>query len=160
MPQPKFLGQLPAIGHSAPLLRFVRSDRSEGSLSDLKGQVVVLLMFPSVDTSTCALETRTFNEKATGLGAVVLAVTADLPFALNRFCAAEGIVNVVAASDFRYRDADAWGTRIAEGTMAGVLGRVTFVIDRDGIVRYSEVTPELGSEPDYDAALNAAKALL
>lgn len=160
MPQPKFTGQLPVIGSPAPRLRYVKTDRTEGSLADLRGEVVVLLMFPSVDTSTCALETRTFNKLATGLGARVLAVTADLHFALKRFCAAEGIDHVEAGSDFRYRDADAWGTRIAEGAMAGVLGRVSFVIDREGVVRYCEVTPELGSEPDYDAALNAAKALL
>ncbi|MCB9184655.1 MAG: thiol peroxidase [Flavobacteriales bacterium] len=160
MPQPPFNGQLPAIGTTAPQLRYVKTDRAEGALSDHLGQVVVLLMFPSVDTSTCALETRTFNKLATGLGATVLAVTADLPFALHRFCAAEGIDQVVTGSDFRYRDADAWGTRIAAGAMAGVLGRVTFVIDKDGTVRYCEVAPELGAEPDYEAALRATKELL
>lgn len=160
MPQPPFSGTLPAIGSKAPQLRFVKTDRTEGALTDHLGHVVVLLMFPSVDTSTCALETRTFNKLATGLGAKVLAITADLHFALKRFCAAEGIENVEAGSDFRYRDADAWGTRIAEGGMNGVLGRVTFVIDKEGLVRYCEVAPELGAEPDYDAALNAAKALL
>lgn len=160
MAQPPFSGTLPAIGSKAPQLRYVKTDRTEGALTDHLGHVVVLLMFPSVDTSTCALETRTFNKLATGLGAKVLAVTADLHFALKRFCAAEGIENVEAGSDFRYRDADAWGTRIAEGGMNGVLGRVTFVIDKEGVVRYCEVAPELGNEPDYDAALNAAKALL
>lgn len=159
MPQPKFSGQLPAIGSAAPRLRFVKNDRTEGSLVDHKGEVVVLLMFPSVDTSTCALETRTFNQKAVGLGATVLAVTADLPFALKRFCAAEGIDRVVTGSDFRHRDADGWGTRIAEGVMEGVLGRVTFVIDKEGVVRYCEVAPELGSEPDYEGALKAAASI-
>ena len=160
MPQPPFSGTLPAIGAPAPRLGYVKPDRTEGLLADHLGHVVVLLMFPSVDTSTCALETRTFNKLATGLGARVLAVTADLHFALKRFCAAEGIENVEAGSDFRYRDADAWGTRIAEGGLNGLLGRVTFVIDKEGVVRYCEVAPELGAEPDYDAALNAAKALL
>jgi thiol peroxidase len=160
MPQPKFHGQLPALGSPAPQLRYVKADRTEASLAHHKGNVVVLLMFPSVDTGECATETRTFNKLATGLGAKVLSISADLPFALNRFCAAEGITNVETGSDFRHRDADAWGTRIAEGPLAGVLGRVTFVIDRDGVVRYCEVAPELGSEPDYEAALNAAKALL
>ena len=117
-------------------------------------------MFPSVDTGVCATETRTFNQKAAGLGCKVVAVTADLPFALGRFCAAEGIANVETGSDFRHRDADAWGTRIADGPMAGVLGRVSFVVDKEGVVRFCEVTPELGSEPDYDAVLNAAKGLL
>jgi thiol peroxidase len=160
MPQPAFAGQLPEIGSPAPRLRYVKADRTEASLADHKGNVVVLLMFPSVDTGVCATETRTFNQKASGLGATVLAVTADLPFALGRFCAAEGITNVETGSDYRHRDADAWGTRIAEGGLTGVLGRVSFVIDREGVVRFREVTPELGSEPDYDAVLNAAKALL
>jgi len=160
MPQPAFSGSLPSVGSPAPGLRYVKIDRTEASLADHKGNVVVLLMFPSVDTGVCATETRTFNQKASGLGATVLAVTADLPFALGRFCGAEGITNVETGSDFRYRDADAWGTRIAEGGLAGVLGRVSFVIDREGVVRYCEVTPELGTEPDYEAVLNAAKGLL
>lgn len=160
MPQPAFSGQMPAIGSPAPALRYVRNDRTEGSLAGHKGHVVVLLMFPSVDTGVCATETRTFNQKAAGLGARVVSVSADLPFALSRFCAAEGIAHVETGSDFRYRDADNWGTRIAEGPMAGVLGRVSFVIDKEGIVRYAEATPELGAEPDYEAVLNAAKALL
>ena len=160
MPQPAFTGTLPAIGSNAPRLRYVRTDKSDASLAEQLGHVVVLLMFPSVDTSTCALETRTFNKLATGLGAHVVAVTADLPFALKRFCAAEGIDNVEAGSDFRFRDADGWGTRIAEGNMNGLLGRVTFVIGKDGVVQYVEVAPELGSEPDYDAALAAVKRLL
>jgi len=136
-------------------------DRSEATLADHKGHVVILLTFPSVDTSTCALETRTFNQKATGLGARVLAVTADLHFALKRFCAAEGIERVEAGSDFRYRDmALVWGAAIAEGNMLGVCGRITWVIDKEGVVRYLEVAKELGAEPDYEAALNAARALL
>ncbi|MBK8499525.1 MAG: thiol peroxidase [Flavobacteriales bacterium] len=160
MPQPAFSGSLPAIGAEAPQLRYVKVDRSEGSLADHRGHVVVLLMFPSVDTSTCATEMRTFNKLATGMGATVLAVTADLHYAMKRFCAAEGIENVEVGSDFRYRDADDWGTRIAEGNLNGLLGRVTFVIDKEGAVRYCEVAPELGAEPDYDAALAVAKGLL
>ncbi len=161
MPQPLFHGPLPQPGTTAPTLRFVKQDRTEGSLGDLKGHVVVLLTFPSMDTSTCAMETRTFNKLATGLGAKVLAVTMDLPFAMKRFCAAEGIENVEAGSDFRYRDmAHVWGAAIAEGNMAGVTGRITWVIDKEGVVRYLEVAPELGAEPDYDAALAAAKALV
>lgn len=160
MSQPAFFGTLPTVGSPAPQLRYVKTDRSDASLADHLGQVVVLLMFPSVDTSTCATETRTFNKLATGLGALVLAVSPDLPFALKRFCAAEGIENVIPGSDFRFRDADGWGTRIAEGNLNGTLGRVTFVIDKAGIIRYLEVAPTLGSEPDYDAALAAAKGLM
>lgn len=160
MPQPRFHGPLPQPGTTAPTLRFVRQDRTEGTLADLRGQVVILVAFPSVDTSVCALEARTFNQKAAGLGARVLSISEDLPFALKRFCAAEGIEQVEAVSDFRHRDAaHMWGAGIAEGPMAGVLGRITWVIDKDGVVRYLEVTPELGSEPDYEAALTAARAL-
>ena len=160
MPQPPFSGSLPSYGSKAPLLRYVKPDKSEASLTDHSGHVVVLLMFPSVDTSTCATEMRTFNQLATGMGAHVLAVTMDLHYAMRRFCAAEGIANVEVGSDFRYRDSDHWGTRIAEGNMMGLHGRVTFVIDKEGAVRYCEVALELGLEPDYDAALKAAKALL
>lgn len=161
MPHPKLSGVAPSPGSVAPQLRFVKQDRTDSSLADLKGHVVVLLMFPSLDTSTCALETRTFNKLAVGLGARVLAVTLDLPFAMKRFCLAEGIENVETGSDFRYRDAsERWGVRIVEGNLNGTLGRVTWVVDREGIVRYVEVAPELGSEPDYGAALAAAKSLL
>lgn len=161
MAQPRFHGPLPQPGTVAPTLRFVKQDRTEGTLAELKGHVVILLTFPSVDTSTCALETRTFNKLATGLGAKVLAVTTDLHFALKRFCAAEGIENVEAGSDFRYHDmAHVWGAAITEGNMAGVTGRITWVIDKEGVVRYLEVAPELGAEPNYDAALAATQALV
>ncbi len=154
-------GPFPIVGTAAPQLRYVKIDKSDSSLADHKGQVVVLLMFPSVDTSTCALETRTFNQRAVGLGAQVLVVSMDLPFALKRFCAAEGIDRVETGSDFRFRDAgDLWGTRIIEGNMNGTLGRVTFVIDKQGVVRYVETTKELGAEPDYDAVMEAARGML
>lgn len=161
MPQPKFHGPLPQPGTVAPTLRYVRQDKTQGSLADLKGQVVVLLTFPSVDTSTCATETRTFNKLATGFGAKVLAVTVDLHYALKRFCAAEGIEHVEAGSDFRYHDmSHVWGAAIIEGNMTGITGRITWVIDKEGVVRYLEVAKEIGVEPDYEAALTAAKALI
>ncbi|MBL7953003.1 MAG: thiol peroxidase [Flavobacteriales bacterium] len=161
MPQPAFFGPLPAIGTVAPTLRFVKADRHESSLSDLKGEVVVLIAFPSVDTPTCAMETRTFNQRATDLGATVVSISMDLPPALTRFCAAEGIDKVIAGSDYRYHDAaHIWGAALMAGSLAGTLGRITWVIDRGGVIRYMEVAPELGSEPDYDASLNAAKSLL
>lgn len=161
MPQPPFHGPLPVVGTVAPTLRYVKADRQEGRLSDLKGEVVVLIAFPSVDTKTCALETRTFNERATGLGAIVVSISMDLPPALTRFCAAEGIDKVMAVSDYRYRDAaHIWGAALMEGNLAGTLARITWVIDRDGVVRYLEVAPELGAEPDYEGALNSAKSLL
>ena len=161
MPQPAFHGPLPSVGTTAPTLRYVKADRHEASLQDHMGQVVVLIAFPSVDTSTCALEMRTFNQRATELGARVLSISMDLPFALKRFCAAEGIANVEAGSDFRYHDAaHVWGAALTEGALAGTLGRITWVIDQEGVIRYQEVAPELGAEPDYEAARHAAKALL
>jgi len=161
MPQPAFHGPLPTVGTVAPVLRYVNSDRQEKSLADHKGEVVVLTAFPSVDTKVCAMQTRVFNQKVAETGARVLTISLHLPFALGRFCAAEGIAAVEAGSDFRHRDASlVWGAAINEGPMAGVLGRITWVIDREGVIRYLEVAPELGAEPDYDAALNAAKALL
>ncbi len=161
MSQPAFKGEVPAVGAAAPRLRYVKADRAEGSLADHKGEVIVLTAFPSVDTKVCAMQTRVFNQRIADIGARVVTISMDLPFALSRFCAAEGIDKVEVGSDFRYRDAaETWGAAIAEGPMAGVLGRITWVVDREGVVRYLEVAPELGSEPDYEAALAAAKSLL
>ena len=161
MPQPRTIGALPNVGQAAPKLRFVKQDRTNAELTDLKGQVVLLLSFPSLDTSTCATETRTFNKKAAGLGAHVLVVSMDLPFAMKRFCETEGIVNVHTGSDFRFRDmSETWGAAIAEGPLQGTHCRAVWVIDKEGVIRYHELTPELGNEPDYDAALNAARGLI
>lgn len=161
MPQPPFHGPVPAAGTVAPTLRYVKADRSEGRLADHKGEVVILIAFPSVDTPTCAAETRTFNQRATNLGATVISISMDLPPALKRFCAAEGIDKVLAASDYRYHDAaHVWGAALMEGNLAGTLGRITWVIDREGVIRYVEVAPELGAEPDYESALSAVEGLL
>lgn len=161
MSQPRTNGTIPGVGVPAPALRFVRQDRTDSDLAALKGQVVVLLSVPSLDTNTCALETRTFNKLAADLGAHVLVVSVDTPFAMKRFCVAEGIDHVYTGSDFRYHDMhDRWGVGIAEGPLMAALARCVWVIDREGIIRYLEMTPELGSEPDYQAALTAAKALL
>ena len=154
-------GRLPGVGSLAPQLRYVQQDKSDAELASMKGEVVVLFAVPSLDTSTCALETRTFNKLAAGLGAQVLVVSMDLPFAQKRFCIAEGIDRVKTGSDFRFRDmSDRWNAAIAEGNMRGTLGRIVWVIDRGGVIRYEEVTAELGQEPDYEAVLNAAKALI
>lgn len=161
MPLPKLLGTLPTVGEPAPAFRFVKLDRSNSDLAALKGEVVVVLSMPSVDTSTCALETRTFNQLAVGLGATVLVASMDLPFAMKRFCAAEGIENVVMASDFRFRDmTNGWGVTIAEGPLEATLARAVWVVDQEGVIQYHQLVPELGQEPDYEAALDAAKALV
>ena len=161
MPQPAFFGPLPTVDTVAPTLRYVKADRQEGRLSDHMGEVVILIAFPSVDTPTCAMETRTFNQHATDLGATVISISMDLPPALKRFCAAEGIDKVIAGSDYRYHDAaHIWGAALTEGSLADTLGRITWVLDREGVIRYVEVAPELGSEPDYEGALNAANELI
>lgn len=161
MPQPRTNGAIPGVGDTAPQLRFVQQDRTDADLASLKGRVVVLLSVPSLDTGTCALETRTFNKLAAGVGAHVLVVSVDTPFAMKRFCVAEGIDHVYTGSDFRYHDMhDRWGVGIAEGPLMAALARCVWVIDREGVIRYFEMTPELGSEPDYQAALEAAKGLL
>ncbi len=161
MPQPRTTSALPGVGQPAPALRFVKQDRSNHDLASLRGQVVVLLALPSLDTSVCATETRTFNQKAAGLGAHVLVISMDLPFAMKRFCETEGITNVHTGSDFRYRDlAMGWGAAFAEGPMEGLHCRAVWVIDQQGVIRHHELTPELGAEPDYDAAIAAAGRLL
>ena len=161
MAQPPTIGTLPSVGATAPQLRFVRQDRSNTELAELKGNVVLLVSLPSLDTGVCATETRTFNQMAAGLGAHVLVMSMDLPFAMKRFCDTEGITNVHTGSDFRFRDlSEKWGAAIAEGPMQGVHCRAVWVIDKEGVIRYHELTPELGSEPNYQAALTSAKALL
>ena len=122
---------------------------------------MVLNIFPSVDTGVCAASVRRFNEIAAGLdNATVVCVSADLPFALNRFCGAEGIENVVAASSFRSGFGYDYGVRMENGGFAGLLARAVVVIDADGTVAHTEVVPSIGQEPDYDAAIAAlAEAL-
>lgn len=152
-------GTAPAVGSRAPDFRLVKADLSEVTNAALEGKTVVLLTVPSVDTPVCALETRKFNEKAASLPNVTVVVaSADLPFAIKRFCAAEGIANVHACSDLRDRGfGERWGVAIAAGPLQGVTARAAFVIGPDGALRYSHVVPEIANEPDYDAVLAAAR---
>ncbi|MDY0102672.1 MAG: thiol peroxidase [Lentimicrobium sp.] len=150
-------GNLPAKGSKAPDFKLVKSDLSELSLSDLKGKKVVLNIFPSLDTGVCAASVRHFNEDAGKLdNTVVVCVSKDLPFAHGRFCTAEGLKNVVTASDFRGgnfgRD---YGVDIADGPLAGLHSRAVVILNEDGMVTYTEQVPEIVQEPDYDAALKA-----
>jgi thiol peroxidase len=121
-----------------------------------RGKSLLLNIFPSVDTPVCAMSVRTFNERAAASGVAVLCVSNDLPFAQKRFCGAEGIENVTTASAFRDSFGEDYGIAIADGPMAGLLGRAVVVIDADGRVAYSELVPEIATEPNYDAALAAA----
>ncbi|HEX9793489.1 MAG TPA: thiol peroxidase [Planctomycetota bacterium] len=148
-------GDLPAVGSAAPDFRLVRCDLSEASLGDYRG-IRVLNVFPSVDTPVCATSVRTFNEKAAGMkGVTVLNVSADLPFALKRFCGAEGLDNVHTLSTFRSSFGDDYGLNIVEGPLAGLCSRAVIVVDGAGRVVHAEQVPEIAQEPDYDAALAA-----
>ena len=150
------VGQLPATGAPAPAFTLVGTDLSDVTLESLAGRQVVLNIFPSVDTGVCAQSVRTFNEKAAGLeNTTVVCASADLPFALNRFCGAEGIENVVSASSFRGDFGQTYGVTMAEGPLAGLLSRAVVVIDAGGKVVHTEQVPEIGQEPDYDAAISA-----
>ena len=150
-------GDLPAVGADAPDCTLVGADLSDVKLGDYKDKKVVLNIFPSIDTGVCAASVRRFNEEASGLdNTVVVCVSMDLPFALGRFCAAEGLENVVTASDFRNREfAKKYGVLITDGPMEGLCARSVVVVGEDGNVIYTELCPEITEEPDYKAALAA-----
>jgi thiol peroxidase len=149
-------GELPAVGSQAPDFTVTGGDLGDVSLSSLAGQKVILNIFPSLDTATCAASVRRFNEAAAGReGTVVLCVSQDLPFAQNRFCGAEGIDNVKVGSGFRSSFADDYGVRIVDGPMRGLAARSVVVLDENGTVVYNQLVPEIGQEPDYDSALAA-----
>ena len=150
-------GELPATGSEPPGFTLVDTELAEKSLADFAGKVVVLNIFPSVDTPVCANTVRKFNEEASGReGAVVLCVSADLPFAQSRFCGAEELESVVPLSAFRSSEfGDAYGVTIVDGPFAGLLARAVVIIDEQGKVSYTELVPEIAQEPDYEAALAA-----
>ncbi|WP_288132685.1 thiol peroxidase [Microbulbifer sp.] len=150
------VGQLPAVGSKAPAFTLVQGDLSDLTLEDLAGKRIVLNIFPSVDTGTCATSVRTFNEKAASLdNAVVVCVSADLPFAMPRFCGAEGIENVKLGSVFRSDFGSDYGVTFKSGPLTGLLSRAVVVIDANGKVAYTEQVAEITEEPDYEAALAA-----
>ena len=149
-------GELPAPGDDAPTFTLTGPDLAEVTPAAFSGKQVLLNIFPSVDTAVCSTSVRTFNARAAGLDdAAVLCVSADLPFALGRFCGAEGIEDVKVASSFRSTFGEDYGVTIADGPMAGLLARAVVVVDADGDVAYVELVPEIGQEPDYDSALAA-----
>lgn len=149
------VGDLPAVGSSAPAFALTGTDLGTVSLAQFNGKPVLLNIFPSVDTPVCASSVRKFNEQAAARGLTVVCVSKDLPFALSRFCGAEGIENVVSASAFRDSFGEDYGVTITDGPMAGLLGRAVVVIGADGKIAYTELVPEIAQEPDYDAALAA-----
>ncbi|SBS28599.1 putative thiol peroxidase [Marinomonas spartinae] len=148
------VGSLPAVGSMAPDFELVKSDMSLVSLKDYQGAKLVLNIFPSVDTPTCATSVRKFNESAASLkGVNVLCVSADLPFAAARFCGAEGIDHVDMGSSFRSTFGDDYGLTFKTGPLVGLLSRSVIVLDESGKVLYSEQVAEIADEPNYDAAL-------
>ncbi len=151
------VGDLPAVGSAAPAFALTGVDLGPVTSEQFSGKPVVLNIFPSIDTPVCATSVRTFNERAAAGGATVLCVSNDLPFAQKRFCGAEGIENVSTASSFRDSFGQDYGVALADGPMAGLLARAIVVIGADGNVAYTELVPEIAQEPDYDAALAAAK---
>jgi thiol peroxidase len=148
-------GDLPKTGAAAPAYTLVRTDLSEISSKDLAGQRVVLNIFPSMDTPTCAASVRKFNARANEKpNTTILCVSADLPFAQKRFCAAEGLDNVVPASTFRNADfGKTFGVALVDGPLKGLLARAVVVVDGAGKVIHTELVPEIAQEPDYNAAL-------
>jgi len=149
-------GDLPEVGSSAPSFSLVGNDLGEVTNSSFDGKNVILNIFPSVDTPTCATSVRTFNERAANLdNTAVVCVSADLPFAQGRFCGAEGIENVSTASTFRSSFGDDFGVSLTDGPLAGVLARAVVVVGSDGSVKHTELVSEIAQEPDYDAALGA-----
>ncbi|WP_373976190.1 thiol peroxidase [Chitinibacter sp. SCUT-21] len=150
-------GNFPSIGNSAPAFSLVAKDLSDVTLASLAGKRKVLNIFPSIDTPTCATSVRRFNEAASQLeNTVVLCISADLPFAQNRFCGAEGLENVINLSTMRGRDfLNAYGVEIASGPLVGVAARAVVVLDANDKVLHSELVAEIKNEPNYDAALAA-----
>jgi thioredoxin-dependent peroxiredoxin len=150
------VGELPPVGAKAPDFHLTGGDLGDVTAASLAGKKVVLNIFPSIDTPTCATSVRQFNERAASLDdAVVLCVAADLPFAMTRFCGAEGLDNVKVASTFRSSFGADFGVTLAEGRLAGLLARAVVVLSADGTVLHSQLVPEIANEPDYDAALAA-----
>jgi thiol peroxidase len=150
-------GELPAKGTTAPGFKLVKTDLGELTLAELKGKKVILNISPSLDTGVCATALRKFNQLAASMdNTVVLAITKDLPFASGRFCSTEGITNVTTLSGFRDTAfGKAYGVEIVDGGFTGLYARSIVVIDEKGIVKYTELVPEIAQEPDYDRALAA-----
>jgi thiol peroxidase len=150
-------GNLPAVGTKAPDFKLTATDLSEKSLNDFKGHKLVLNVFPSIDTGTCAQSVRTFNQKASALNNTkVLCISKDLPFAMARFCGAEGLENVVSLSDFRDGNfGDTYALTFVDGPLKALHSRCVIVIDENGTITHTEQVGEIVDEPNYEAALAA-----
>ena len=152
-------GRLPNVGAKAPDFALVKGDLTATQLKDYKGRKLVMNIFPSIDTPTCAMSVRQFNKLASQMpNTTVLCVSRDLPFAMARFCGAEGLEQVITASAFRSKEFGLdYGVQMVDGLLAGLLGRAVVVIDAAGSVLYTELVAELADEPNYEAALASLK---
>ncbi len=150
-------GTLPNTGDTAPDFNLTAQDLSSKKLSDYKGSRIILNIFPSIDTGVCATSARKFNEAASKVkNTKILCVSKDLPFAFKRFCAAEGIENLEMLSDFRDGNfGDNYGVTMTTGALQGLHSRAVVVLDENGKVIHSQLVPEIGEEPNYDAALKS-----
>jgi thiol peroxidase len=150
-------GELPKVGEMAPDFNLKKVDLSSTNLSDFKGANLILNIFPSIDTATCATSVRTFNKRASELeNTKVVCVSRDLPFAQKRFCGAEGIDNVITASDFATGDfGKNYGLELENGPLAALHARAIVVVDANGVVKHTELVADIASEPNYDAAIAA-----
>jgi thiol peroxidase len=153
----ELIGDLPAIGSTAPDFMLTAGNLSDASLSNYAGKKIVLNIVPSLDTPTCAASARKFNQEISERGdSVCLVVSADLPFAQGRFCTTEGLENIVPLSMMRNKNfAKDYGVLITGGPLEGLAARAIVVIDTQGKVSYTQLVPEIVDEPDYDAALKA-----
>jgi thiol peroxidase len=151
----KTVGELPSVGSKAPDFELVKDDLSTATLADFAGKNVVMNIFPSLDTGTCAASVRRFNAEASKLdNTVVLCISRDLPFAQKRFCGAEGLNDVVNLSDFRAgKFAKDYGVEFADGPLTGLTSRAIVIVDGKGEVTYTEQVPEIVDEPNYEKAL-------
>jgi len=151
-------GQLPKVGAKAPAFSMTTGTLSEIGPKELRGKRVILNIFPSIDTPTCATSTRKFNEFVSTLpNTEAWCVSADLPFAQGRFCGAEGLSNVKTASSFRTNFGTAMGVTLTSGVLKGILARAVVVLDENGVVTHTELVPEIANEPNYEAALKALR---
>ena len=151
-------GKLPAKGKSLPKFSLTTSALQDITNKDIAGKRVIFNIFPSIDTPTCASSTRKFNEIASSLSNTeIYCVSADLPFAQGRFCAAEGLSNVKTASSFRSNFGATFGINLMSSVLKGVLARAVVVVDEKGKVLHTELVSEIANEPNYDAAINSLR---
>jgi thiol peroxidase len=150
-------GDMPAIGSKTPSFTLTAGDMSSKSLSDFRGHKLVLNIFPSIETGVCSASVRNFNKEAAKLNNTkVLCISRDLPFTQSKFCAAEGIENVIMLSDFKNKDfGNAYGLEIHGSNFDGLLARAVIVTDENGTITHTELVPEISHEPNYKAAINA-----